>query len=254
MLRAIFAEFIKAKHSFAVWLSLFGTLANVLLFFSLHWLNPGKWRGEGHWEDYILNFYEGVAFMMLPLYVVILAALVSFMEHRRGMWTHLFVLPLNRSQLYVGKLIYLLFHFLAAHLLFILGMLASGYLLGWLDPSYHFWEDRLPVFLIGTLAAKTFLSILGLLSLQYWLSLRFNHFIIPLTIGILGFVAVALLGADWPHISYIPFAPPVLYMQVFRGELILETWGPFSLAEVASMGFFLLFLIIGLIDFSQKRV
>jgi hypothetical protein len=223
------------------------------LFFSLHWLNPGKWRGEGHWEDYILNFYEGVAFMMLPLYVVILAALVSFMEHRRGMWTHLFVLPLNRSQLYVGKLIYLLFHFLAAHLLFIwacwLRAICWG---GWILPT-TFGKTGFLFFLIGTLAAKTFLSILGLLSLQYWLSLRFNHFIIPLTIGILGFVAVALLGADWPHISYIPFAPPVLYMQVFRGELILETWGPFSLAELASMGFFLLFLIIGLIDFSKRE-
>ncbi len=247
---ALLAEIRKAKGSFAVWLSLAGAVANVFIFLGIS-LWTIDWAGTAGqpWRAYILAHYEGIAFMMLPLYVVILASLVAVQEHQPGMWSQLFTLPLSRGAIYFGKLFFVLLLFLAAHLLFILGMLASGLAAGLLAPASGLLEAAPSPGLIGLLAAKTFVSILGLLAFQYWLSLRFRHFIVPLTIGILGFVGVSIMGPDWPGANYLFYAYPIQFMPDFTGDIApLPRWGGRLPGEWLSIGYFLLFGWLGYLD------
>ncbi len=253
MIRSIWAELIKARGSFAVWLSIFGTIANILIFFSLHLLQPEKWPLKAGWKDYIIHFYEGVAFMMLSLYVVILAALITFMEHRQKMWTYLFALPASRWQVFSGKLVYILIHFILAHFLFITGILISGFVLGLINPGQRLSEQLPDFLLIFTLAYKTILSVLGLLAFQYWISLRFKHFIVPLTIGILGFVTASLLGGESTFMPYNLFGYPIYYVSVMEGSISIQQVGPFNIAELVSIGYFLFFTLLGYSDFYLKR-
>jgi hypothetical protein len=229
--KVLIAEIHKGRNSFAVWLSLAGTVANAVMLFALMWWDQAKWEEssfENPWQTYVVGHYEGIAFMMLPLYVIILASLVTFMEHRRQMWVQLNTLPVERWKIYQAKQLYILLLFIAAHVLFIFAFLFTGCLLGLVKPEtglLQHWPDGVQIL---ELAGKTVFSILALLSLQYGLSLKFRHFIIPLTIGILGFVLASLLGPGWNYAFLNPYAYPIHFMPEYLGEIKqggAEFWG-----------------------------
>lgn len=220
--KVFIAEIQKGRNSFAVWLSLVGTVANAVMLFLLMWWDASKWEEssfQNPWQTYVVGHYEGIAFMMLPLYVIILASLVTFMEHRRQMWIQLNTLPVERWKIYQAKQVYILLLFIAAHILFILAFLLTGFLLGIIKPDtglLNHWPDGMQIL---ELAGKTVFSILALLSLQYGLSMKFGHFIIPLTIGILGFVLASLLGPAWGYAFLNPYAYPIHFMPEYLGQV-----------------------------------
>lgn len=238
---SIRAEIIKTKGSFILWLSLVGTLANVTIFFLQHALSLEKLlplhSEAAGWTAYIENHYAGISFMMLPLYVIILASLVTFMEHRTQTWVQLYTLPFPPWAYYAGKLLYTLLHFIAAHLLFIVGFLLSGLLLSALKGGMGPFESA-HLLLIGELSAQTILSILALLSWQFWISWRFQHFIIPLTIGILGFVGTTLLGPAWPYQIFNPYAYPAAFVPGHLGQVDLSQWAASLPWPLVSAAFF----------------
>ncbi len=244
--RSFKAEGWKARNSWALWLSLLGTAANVLMFFGLHLLGeaaPGGFRASG-WEQYIINHYEEVAFMMLPLYVIILCSLVFLMESRGEMWVQLFTLPFPRRAVYQGKLAFLLLLFVGAHLLFVLGMLLSGLIMGALRPASGLLAHGPSFVQLLELAGRTFLSVLGLFGLHAYLSLRFSYFIIPLLIGILGYVVTGLLGVDWAGQWLNPYAPTLLLMPQYTGEAELRSLAGLTAAEWMSPAYFFLFTVL----------
>lgn len=254
---SIWAEIIKTKGSFILWLSLVGTLANVSIFFLQHALGleellPLHSTGGG-WTAYIENNYAGISFMMLPLYVIILASLVTFVEHRTQTWVHLYTLPFPPWAYYAGKLLYTLLHFVAAHVLFVVGMLLSGALLGLFREDMGAFTGQ-HLLLIGELAGQTILSILALLSWQFWMSWRFAHFIIPLTIGILGFVGTALLGPEWPYQIFNPYAYPTAFMPGHLGAADLSGWATGIPWPVVGVSLFFGFWGLGWYEVRRRKM
>lgn len=250
------AEIIKSRGSFAVWLSLAGTIANTLIFFGLHLFEQVQLpiAPPGAWSAYIANHYISIAFMMLPLYVIILTNLVAYMEHRQEMWVQLYTLPVSRWNIYFSKQIFVLLLFIAAHVLFIIGTLLTGLLFGLIRPDSGLLQSAPDFALIAELSARTVLSILGLLALQFWVSMRFRHFIIPLTIGILGFVTVSILSPQWTHIYWIPYAHPIIYMPEYLGDVAYPHWGWLSVGELLSVLYFVVFTVIGYWDVRRQNV
>lgn len=253
-LLALKAEFLKGRHSFAYWLSLFGTGANVIMFSFYFLFQPNETIGQSlgkDWDGFILLFYNSVSFMMLPLYVIILCSLIAFQEHRSGSWVNLLSLPLSRWHLYWSKQLYTLLHFIAAHTLFIVGMVLAGWFIGLVFPQTGLLSLP-PLGLIVALAFKTVLSILGLLAFHSWMSWRFSHFIIPLTIGIIGFVLAALLGPEWVCAPWFWYASPIIYMPEVIGVVSYPQMLGLSLEYWTSLGWFVLFTTLGYFDIRKR--
>jgi hypothetical protein len=251
------AEILKGRRSFATWLSLIGTLANVLLFSLFYLYGPVQGtpiQFENPWREFILLFYNGIAFMMLPLYVIILTSLINFQEHRTDSWSNMLTLPVSRWQLYWSKQLYTLLHFACAHLLFILGMLLSGGLIGILAPEKELLTAGPPLDLIAWLGFQTVLAILGLLAFHHWLSWRFRHFIVPLTIGILGFVLSALLSPMWEGSPFFWYSIPLFYMRGVKDTLEVRTYGGLGLHLWMSLLYFFLFTAIGSGNIARREV
>ena len=229
----------------------------MLIFFFLSYINFGEYTfgsGPSDWEVYVLNHYEGVAFMMLPLFVIILATLLNVMEHRAGTWALLLSLPSRKGQVYVSKLAFGLLLFVAAHLLFIIGFFFSGLLLGLLRSDLSLPLLQFPLGLVLLLASKTLLSILGLFALHLWLGLRFQQFIIPLTIGILGFVLTSLLSPAFPFQWLNPYAYPICYMPQHTGVINLPTIGVWSLHEGMSILWGIVWTLVGIAELRRMAV
>ncbi len=245
------AEVLKSRNSLPLWLSIAGTVTLEPGFLLLHLFGVAGFDlpATGNpWPAFVLNHYRGLNFMLLPLFVVILASLVAYQEHRNGMWKHLFVQTVHRREVYLAKLVYTLVLFAAAHLLFVLTMLMAGLLLGLLRSDAGLLSHAPDLGQIALLYARTILSILGLLGLQYWISMRFSVFLVPLTAGIIGYVGTTLLiGAPWAALN--PYAFSTLYLAEYADGTSGFTW-----IDLYSLMYFVCFTVLGVLDFQRGEV
>ena len=144
--------------------------------------------------------------------------------------------------------------FAAAHAYFVGMMLLTGLLTGVLQPArglLGLWPDVGQIF---ALAFKTVVSMLGLLAIQYWISVRFRSFVVALGAGVIGFVAATLLAKSSAGVLYFPYAYPLLYTQVYRGEFPVAQWGPVSTVEILSVLYFVIFTVLGYWDVRRLDV
>ncbi len=63
-------------------------------------------------------------------------------------------------------------------------MILSGVLANLINPEFTFLHRSIDWETILRLNLKTYVSILGISAIQYWLSLRFNNFVAPVGIGL----------------------------------------------------------------------
>jgi lantibiotic transport system permease protein len=99
------------------------------------------------------------------------------------------------------------------------------------------------------LNVKTFISLMAIISFQYWLSLRFRNFIIPIGIG-LGLLVTALIlyQFQWKHIYKVPYAFPVLTMEGIR-----ETEFKLQNHELNAIGYFIFFTTLAFLDMRFRK-
>lgn len=248
------AEFLKGRGSAALWLSTLGPLLSVALFAYFGATQIDWSTREDPWDAFLNYAYAGVAPTLLPLLVIILCILVVQPEHRRRMWVQLDVLPLPYGAIYLGKFCYTLLLFIFAHLLFIAGTLLAGYILGIMGVETELLRQRPDPAYLLQMALRTVTGVLGLMGLHFWLSVQFRHFIIPLVIGILGYITAftQLEQLDWSYV--LPYAQPteaVLYG--LQPELDTVDWNGVPLAYYLSCVQCILLLLVGYLLTSAKK-
>ena len=233
-----------------MWLALLGTSGIIIAFLAVLFFGTENFlpeEGEHPWHNFLLLYYEATAFMLLPLFAIIMAALICYIEHRYGMWKHLFIISVSRKQIYWSKLLFAYLFIAVAHLYFICTMMISAAVLGVFRPELGLLDQEPDFLLLGKLAVKTLFSVAGMLALQFWVSMRFRSFIVALGVGVIGFVICSLL-LEWPYIVYLPYAYPLLYMKdVVSAPLI-------TLPEMYSLGYFFIFGILGMLDFNRLQL
>ncbi len=250
-IRSLWAEVLKANKSLAMWLALLGTSGIIVAFLAMLFFGTENFLPTGNqhpWHNFLMIYYKGTAFMLLPLFAIIMAALVCYIEYRYGMWKLLLSSGISRTNLYLSKLLFTYFLIIVSHGFFISMMLISGAILAVFRPQLLLLESPPDFMLLVRLAIKTLLSVAGMLALQFWVSMRFRSFIVALGVGVIGFVLSSLLVEAWPYVHFIPYAYPLLYLdQVEQGKLIGRN-------ELLSLLYFSIFSLVGLLDFRRMRI
>ena len=88
----------------------------------------------------------------------------------------------------------------------------------------------------------------GLCAIQFWLGLRFKNFIIPIGIGIACYFAGTLLVMELKD-SVIIYSP---YTMLFYSGL--PEYNYVNMVNWYSLGYTIVFLGIGFLDFKRKRM
>jgi hypothetical protein len=151
--------------------------------------------------------------LILPMFVIFLAYSVNSVEHKADTWKTLFSLPIPKWSVYSAKYLYAFFLLMMSLLLFVLFTIGFGNLLGILRPElkfadYHMEEMLLQVYF------KLFLSALGILSIQFLLSLLWADFLKPMGIGfVLTIAGVITATADWTYAYLFPYAHPMMALK-----------------------------------------
>jgi hypothetical protein len=194
--------------------------------------------------------------LLLPMYIVFLAYSVNSIEHKSDTWKTLFTLPIGKWSIYSAKFLYAVLLILLTLMLFAGFTLAFGNLLGVLKPElkfsgYHMESELFQIYF------KFFLASMGILSLQFVMSLLWKDFLKPMGIGFVGTITGTILvtGARWEYAYMFPYSQPLLSVFGIGKKIKGQTGLDFFTNEVLfSLGIALVVYIIGYFIVERKSV
>lgn len=208
--RTLSADVLKLRRTAALRLTLFSGVLPVLLTFCIFYFK-GQYiikGGVDPWPRFVSTCWQTAGTLLLPLFVVLLTSLVVNIETKATAWKHLYALPVGRGAVFVSKLLLLLTLNAVALLLFASAVLGAGLLLGQLKPGLGFQSHQAPLETILRMLGHTYVATLGLLAVQYIVSLYWRSFVVPVGVG-MGAVVATIALLSWEHVDKIPYAAPL---------------------------------------------
>lgn len=149
---------------------------------------------------YVFSFYA----FMYPLIIAIFCYSLCDIEYKHNNIKQLFTLPVAKQKIFLAKIILIveliLISVLMAYFLFML----SGYIMSYAMQDYSFqnYDSRI---IIATFFFRMFIASISIAFIQFFLSLRFNNFTVPVGIACFGIVFI-LIASNWEYIDLIPYA------------------------------------------------
>ncbi|WP_257667248.1 ABC transporter permease [Parapedobacter tibetensis] len=214
------SEFYKSRKTLAFWGAILLPVAIISLITFGFYAKSGKFtQSEGIviWGQYVDGVLGVMGVLLMPMFVIFVAYSVNNIEHRADMWKSIFSLPLNRWGIYAGKFGFAVLLIALCLFLFAALLLAGGNILGVMKPDelkFHQYNFAAEAFLLHT---KLFLSGMGILAIQFLLSLIWTDFIKPMGIGFLSTVAgIIAANVNWEYDYLIPYAHPLLALQSMK--------------------------------------
>jgi len=244
----------KTRKTWAFWLSIFGGILIPAITFLVVKSQPhliGNKMSNMPWYTFLKYNWQTVATFLLPLYVVLLTALVVQIEHRANAFKKMLTLPFSRASYYWAKLLVILYYLIFTHLIFIFSVTAFGLILGALEPETSLLDIPIPWAMMFTQITKSFLACLGIVGIQYLLSIRFRNFIKPIGFGFATTVAGTVMLLGWEYVNFWPWALPA---KVSPGIMQGASSEIFTQHELISMGYFALFGLLGTLYFSYRNI
>lgn len=190
--------------------------------------------------------YQGTmtvySWLIFPLIITIVIAMMARMEHNNNSWKQLLALPIKRGQLYVSKLIISIGIILYSLLLLYGGVVLAAYMLRIESIPFMWMAERLII---------VFLSSLPIVGVVFYLSYRFSHFGIPISIGAgLAFPSMLIANSEKYWIFY-PWDYPIISSLSF----VFEDGGEKGVMMLGiSIFIFLFAILIGFIRFQTKDI
>lgn len=192
-------------------------------------------------------------FIGVPFIVLFISAALNI-EHQNHGFKQLYALPIRRESLILIKLVGLILCLLGVVLLLILGNITIGYVLNFLYPETEFSYFDLPILSMVKSYTYVMISLLGIIGIQFYLSLRFRGFLVPASIGILAYVfGIILSSINNKSSIYFPYCHPTIARKsgVFNTEsLNIDQLVILNKVEIYSIIAFVVFL--GLSLYSER--
>ena len=207
------SEFYKSRKTLGFWAAILLPVIITSLVFLGFYVESHKLAKSPApilWMQFSGAILNVMGSLLLPMFVIFIGYSVNSIEHRADTWKTLFSLPISRWSVYGAKFAYAVFLVLLCLTLFVLFTITFGNLLSVLKPelkfnTYHLeWELTQVYF-------KLFLSSLGILSIQFLMSLLWSDFIKPMGIGfVLTIVGVTAASKEWEYSYAFPYAHPMV--------------------------------------------
>src|SRR5688572_28844752 len=181
---------------------------------------------------------------IFPFFVVLVCTLLPQIEYRNNTWKQVLTSPKSKATIFLAKFLnihLLILLFLVANLLFMsLTIVATHFI----DPTLNLLNQPLNGQAILVNTVNSYVTILAICALQFWIGLRFKNFIVPIATGLALWLTGTLLALQYHSnmANYFPYS-----FQVFS---IVPSFKP-GLNQVAwtSAGCAALFLLLGFLDF-----
>lgn len=206
------SEFYKSRKTLGFWASvILPLLIGVLLFVGFYTKSEKLTSMPPMmlWLQFAGAILAIMGSLILPMYIIFIAYSVNSIEHRADTWKTLFNLPIARWSVYAAKFFYAVFLVFMCLALFVLFTIGFGNLLSIVKPELRFDDFHMEKEL-AQIYFKLFLSSLGILSIQFLLSLFWADFLKPMGIGFICTIAgVVAATKGWEYSYLFPYAHPM---------------------------------------------
>lgn len=218
---SLISEFYKSRKTLAFWAAiLLPVIICGLITFGFY-TNSAKllkinYPGIILWAQYVGASLNVMGLLIMPFYVIFMAFSVNNIEHKNDTWKTLFAQPLNKFSIYAAKYLYAVLLIAICLFLFASLTFCFGHLLQALVPGFSFNQYNPSSILINSYL-KLFLSSLGILSLQFILSLIWSDFLKPMGIGFVGTImGIVTANLNWKYAYLIPYSLPTLALRITK--------------------------------------
>ena len=205
-------EFLKTKRTAAFWLTLLGAAFVPIINFIKCVARPDVFvpRYKANvWNIFINENWEVASAFLLVVYIILVTGLVIQIEYRNNTWKQVYASPRTYADIFFSKLIVMLVMILLCFILFNVFIILSGLAINLARPNYNFYSTPIPLMKMLLLSGRMFIAISGIIGIQYFLSLRFRNFIVPMAMG-LGLLIAGFIIRQWEHIDYYPYMYGIL--------------------------------------------
>ena len=223
-LKAFSSETIKIKNTIGLWSVFVFPLFVVFMNFMIYFSRPQMLEkaNTNPWINYSANNVTLWSLLFLPLYIAIITFYINYNDHKSSGWKHLFALPVPKQSIYISKIaMSMILSIVTMFFLFVLNYF-SAKLLALLRPDIPFNKYSFDSVIVITYVKIT-LACMGVVSIQFFVSLIFQNFLFPLGFGVLATFAAVFL-VNWEKIIYYPYAYSFIAAQDLRkGSPVLFT-------------------------------
>jgi hypothetical protein len=188
--------------------------------------------------------------VILPWFIILACTLLPQIEYKNNTWKQVLTSPQTKANVFLAKFIniqLLIFLFLVTNQLL---MLVDAVILHFIEPSLHVLNQPLNSSAIVATLVNSYVALLAICVIQFWLGLRFKNFIIPIAIGIsLWFIgSILVMQTKSAFAEYFPYSFHMYasFPQFKHKDLSSIHW--------TSVGHAVLFLLVGFLDFRRKRM
>ncbi len=259
-LRSLTAESYKLKRTPILWISLIGGVTSAIIVFLLFYFLIDEFieLNKSPWARYYQLSYNLMSTLLLVPYVILVTSTIVQSEHNSNAWKYLYALPVKKGNIYFPKLIMTVALMGLTLVIFFLTSTLAGYLLSILRPEYEFSNYPMNVGSWISLVVHSFVSILGVTAIQYWISIRWKNYIIPIGIGMMGFILSILVVGEEKFAVFLPYCYSMFISQHLSFEEIFNSGvidtKPFLYIEWYSIICFVVFSAIGFYEQKVRNV
>ena len=195
----------------------------------------------------ILSDMNGTA--LFPLFIILICTLLPQIEYRNNTWKQVFASPQTKVNVFLAKFmnvhLLMLVFLIATHLFMFLTIVAVNFI----KPTLNLFEHPLNVSTVLVNAANAYILLLAVCAIQFWMGLRSRNFIVPIGIGFALWLAGTIMAVQYKSdlVFYFPYSFHAFPVSTkLKSQLTQVAW--------TSLGYALLFLIVGFFDFRRRTV
>ncbi|RYY38792.1 MAG: hypothetical protein EOO08_13330 [Chitinophagaceae bacterium] len=247
------SEILKTKRTAAFWLSILGAAFIPAIYFLVYVLKPEKIIAKlqmGAWALHFLQGWQALSSFLFPMYVILICALVPQLEFRNNTWKQVWASPQTTRSVFFAKFLSIQAMILLFFVSYNLFMILVAVLANTIHSGFPFFDQPLDWKALLRLSFKTYISVLSISSIQYWLSLRFKSFVAPVGLGLALLIGgIIANGFGWEHTDKIPYAYPTLtligMMRDAKTLMLPHEW--------YALGYTAFFLALGWLDLHFRK-
>jgi hypothetical protein len=246
------AEFLKSKRTAAFWLTVIGAAFVPIVTFIRLVARPDYFGPvlikNNPWQLIINDNWQAASFFLFPMYVILVTSLVVQIEYRNNTWKQVYASPRTLADIFFSR--FIVIHSLIVFCLFLFNasIIITACAANLVHKQYTFFDHAIPWKTLFGLIAKIYFSILAITSIQYWLSLRFRNFIVPVGIG-LALLITGFMINQWEQLYYYPYMYPVIaFWPTFQKNTAFV-----HKAQLFDAIWFVVILLIGFLDMVTRR-
>jgi hypothetical protein len=192
---------------------------------------------------------EMTGLVIFPLFVVLICTLLPQIEYRNNAWKQVLTSPQTKVSVFMAK-------FLNIQLLMLAFLIASHLFMWVVAIAIHFMVPKLNLlnqplngYTVLLYNINSYLTILAVSAIQFWIGLRFKNFLVPIAIGLVLWITGMSMVFEY-HSDFTVYFPYSFHAFTFypgnKSQLSQVEW--------TSFGYAVFFLLMGFLDFRRRRM